>query len=108
MVAVTTGEFAVLASARSAFVGPSIHCGGGHDRGERCSSLCSHSRHALSQPLWWRAQQVMALRWTLFAWSALGQPATVMAGTTVECAIMAAVCFVGVGAASEFGGRYES
>jgi hypothetical protein len=108
VVAGTTGEFADLASARSANVGPSIYCGGGHDKGERYLSLCSHSRHGLSQPLWWRAQQVMALRWTLFAWSALGQAATVMAGTTVECAILAAVCFVGVGAPSEFGGRYES
>ena len=37
-----------------------------------------------------------AMLWTLFALSAWAQPATVVAGTTYECVVLASVRFVGV------------
>ena len=37
-----------------------------------------------SQPLWWRARQLRALLWPLFALSAWDQPATVVADMTIE------------------------
>ena len=43
------------------------------------------------------------LFWPLFARSAWAQPATVVAGTTVEGTTLASVLFVGVGTASHYG-----
>jgi hypothetical protein len=47
---------------------------------------------------------VRALRWPLFGWSALSQPATVVVGKTGEGAALASVRSVGVGLARDYGG----
>jgi hypothetical protein len=44
----------------------------------------------------------------LFAWSAWAQPATVVAGTTVQGAAPASVRSVGVGSARNCGGGHDS
>jgi hypothetical protein len=62
-----------------------------------CSGLCSLGRRVLSQPLWLRAGNVTAIIWSLFAWSAWYQPATVVAGSTGEYAAPASYRLVGVG-----------
>jgi hypothetical protein len=100
VVAGTTREGAALASVRSLGVFSACHCGGGHDRCGRCSGHHSLSRRGLSLPLWWRARQLIALLWSLFARSAWAQPATLVAGTTVEGAALASVRSVRVGSAS--------
>jgi hypothetical protein len=84
----TTGEGAALASVRSVGVGTASHFGGGHDNWWLCSGLCSLGPRTFRQPLWWRARQVRALLWPLFFLSAWAQPATVVAGTTVEGAVL--------------------
>jgi hypothetical protein len=48
-----------------------------------------------------------ALMWPLFAWSSGSQPATVVAGTIGEGAILASVHFSVVGSASHCGGEHE-
>jgi hypothetical protein len=55
---------------------------------------------AWSKPLSWLALQVRALIWHLFVRSAWDQTATVVAGTTLEGDVLAAVRSVGVGSAS--------
>jgi hypothetical protein len=51
---------------------------------------------------------VRALLWTLFAPSALAQPATVVGGTTGEGTALASVRSVGLGSASHCGvGHYS-
>jgi hypothetical protein len=47
---------------------------------------------------------VKALLWSLFARPAWDEPATVVAGTTVEGASLASVLSVDVGSASHWGG----
>jgi hypothetical protein len=47
--------------------------------------------------MWWPAKQVTTLHWSLFAWSACAQPATVEAGKTGVDADLASVRLVGVG-----------
>jgi hypothetical protein len=98
--AVTTCEVASLASNRLLGVGSASHCGGGYDRLERCSGLSSLGRRRLRQPQCWRARQVMALLYPLFAFSAWAQPASVVAGTKCEGASVASVRLIGVGSAS--------
>jgi hypothetical protein len=80
-VAGTTAEGALLASILSFGVGSASHCAGGHDRSGRCPGLCSLGRRGLSQPLFWRARQVRALLWPLFAQSAWSEAVIVVAGT---------------------------
>ena len=52
--------------------------------------------------VWWRARQLRAVYWPLFARSSLAQPATVVSGTTVDGAGLACVRFFGVGIASHY------
>jgi hypothetical protein len=49
----------------------------------RRSGLCSIDLRGLSQPLFWRARQVRALLWPLFARSAWAQPSPVLASRQV-------------------------
>jgi hypothetical protein len=86
VVADTKLEGTALASVRLVVEGSARHCGGGHESWERSPGFCSLGRRGLSQPLWWRARQVRALLWPLFAWSAWAQPGTVVASTTGESA----------------------
>jgi hypothetical protein len=128
----TTRESAVLASVRLVGVGQVIQCGGVLDRLGHSSGLRSLGRRGSSQPLRWRARQLTALMWTLFArqrglsqplwwrtrqvrlllWPLFGgsswtQPATVEAYTTVEGAALASVRLVGVGQVSQCGGGHD-
>jgi hypothetical protein len=89
VVAGTTFEGADLASARWVGVSSASHCVGGHVRCGRCSGLCSLCLPGPSQPLWWRELRVRALLWLLFARSVWAQTSTVVAGTTVEGALLA-------------------
>jgi hypothetical protein len=50
----------------------------------------------LSQPLWWREQQVRALLSSLFASWAWAQLATVLADTTGDGAVLPSVRLVGL------------
>ena len=118
----TTVKGAALDSVRLVSLGSASHCIG------HCSCLCSLDRHGVSQPLWWRLRQVrtllmsifarsawlrhplcwwarrfMALLCPLFARSAWGQPATVLAVTTVEGADLELVPSFGVSSASHCG-----
>jgi hypothetical protein len=43
------------------------HFGGVHDMRGRCTGLCSFGRRGLREALWWRARQLIALLWPLFA-----------------------------------------
>jgi hypothetical protein len=104
VVAGTKCEGAALASVRLFGIDSASHCSGGHDRCGRCSGLCSLVRRGLSQPLWWRSQQVRALLWPVFARSAWAQPASVLAVTVSDGAALASVPSVGVGLASPCGG----
>jgi hypothetical protein len=113
-------------------VGSDSHCGGGRVRSGRFSGLCSIGRRGPRQPLWWRALQVRALLWPLFArsawahpatvcrerqvrallWplfppSAWAQPATVLAGMTGEGAGLASVCSFGVGTYNHCDGGHD-
>jgi hypothetical protein len=69
--------------------------------------LCPLGRRGLSQPLMWRAQ-LRAVIWPLSSRSAWAQPATVVAGTTVEGAALASVRLVGVVSTCHCGGGNES
>jgi hypothetical protein len=69
--------------------------------------LCSLGQGGHSKPQLWRERQVRALLWPLFAWSALSQPAIVVAATTGEGAALVSVRSVGVGSASISGGGHE-
>jgi hypothetical protein len=104
----TTCEVAALASVRVVGVRSASHCGGGHDRGGRCSGLFSIGGRELRQPRCWRARQVRTLIWPLFDRSTWAQPDTVLAGTTVEGAILASDRSVGVGSISHCGGEHDS
>ena len=57
---------AALDSVRSVGVGSASHCGGGHDRGRRCSGFCSIGRRGLSQPLIPFAIEAMTMIQLLF------------------------------------------
>jgi hypothetical protein len=107
VVAGTTSEGATLASVRSVGVGSASHCGGGYDRLGSYSGLSSRGRRVPSQKLWWRARNVTALLWPLYAFLALTQPATVVAGTTGVGAALASVPSFGVCSASHFGGGHN-
>ena len=61
----------------------------------------------MRQPQWWRARPVRALLTHLFPWSARAQPATVLAGTSVEGADLASVRLASVGSASQSVGEYD-
>jgi hypothetical protein len=50
---------------------------------------------------------VRALICPLYPRSTWAQPATVVAGTTVECDALVSVCSVSVGSASHCGGRHD-
>jgi hypothetical protein len=104
VVAGTTGEGAALASVRFVGVGSASHCGDGYERRGRCSGLCSLGRRGPIQPLCLRARQLRALLWPLFHRSAWAQPATVVAGTSVEDAALAFVLSVGLGSARHWDG----
>jgi hypothetical protein len=56
---------------------------------------------------WWRAREVRALLWQLFARSAWPQTATVVASTTGEGAALASVRSIGVGTARHCGGGQD-
>ena len=97
----TRGEDAALASVRSFDGGSASHWGGGHDRCELFSVLCSLGSRGLSQPVWWLVEQVRALIWPLFARSSSAEPPTlVVVSTTGEGAALASFFFFGVGAYS--------
>ena len=87
----TTAEGAVLASVRSVDVGSGSHCSDGNDCIGHCSGLCSLGLRGVSQPLWWRARQVMAILWHLNARWTWDQPGTVEVDTTDEGAILATI-----------------
>jgi hypothetical protein len=101
-------EGAALATVRSIGVGPAGHCGGVHDRRGRFSGLCSLDRRGRIQALWWRALQLSALLWPLFARSAWAQPANVVAGTTRECTALGSVRSVGVDSNRHYVGGHDS
>jgi hypothetical protein len=63
----------------------------------RFSGLCSLCRRRLRQPLCWRTRQERALLWPLFHWLARASPATEVAGTTGEGAVLFSVRSDGVG-----------
>jgi hypothetical protein len=77
-----TGEGAALASVRLVGVCPASHSVARDDRSGRFFGLCSLDRRR-------------------------AQPATVVAGTTFEGALLASVRMVGVGAASPCGGGHD-
>jgi hypothetical protein len=102
-----TGEGAALACVYSVSVGSANHCGGGPDSWGRCSGLCSLGRRGLKTALWWRAWQVRALLWPVFARSAWAQLTTVVAGPTGEGAALASVRSLAVGSTSHCCGGQE-
>jgi hypothetical protein len=103
-----TGEGAALASVRSVGVGSANPCGGGTTGdGAALASVRLVGVSSYRQTLCWRARQVRALLWPLFVLSAWAQPATVVADTTGEGAVLASVRLVGVGPASHCGGRHD-
>jgi hypothetical protein len=57
--------------------------------------------------MWWPAKQVRTLRWSLFAWSACAQPATVEAGKTGVDADLTSFLLIGVVTASRCGGEHD-
>ena len=72
-----------------------------------CVALASVRSFSLrvSELLRWRARQLTELLCPQFAWSSCAQPATVVAGTTVEVAYLASDRLAGVGSASQSGSR---
>jgi hypothetical protein len=104
----TSGEGAALASVFSVGVGSASLWGGGHDMLGPPFGLSSIGRHGHNQPLWLGARHLRALLWPLFVYPKWSQPATMMAATTGEGAVLDPVLFVGVGSASYYVGEHDS
>jgi hypothetical protein len=81
-------------------VGSASHCCSGHDMCGCCSRLCSIGRLEDIQPMCWWARRVRALVLPVFVSSSWAQPATMLAGTTCECAALASVHLVDMGSGS--------